>query len=162
MEKNSQMNAANLELLRASQASQIELVHRFTGARMQFDRLAYLRGELKNSGYNPDDWVETSDFKGLEKREAVPPTHIHPAFEGTGQSIGTHMGTTPAERAAVGDTSAERTLGHLQPADIDANKETAAQTIKEQQSQVEAGKETPPPPVLNDSDKAAAAAKKTP
>jgi hypothetical protein len=159
MDKDQKQRVANIDTLRSLHNNNVELRHRVDGKTMTFPADQYPDG-LENSGYNPDDWILSSEFEGPEGAdhpEEVDP-NSHPAFKGTGQTIGTHLGTTAAERAAVGDTGAERTLGHIPPAGIEADGKTAAQTIKDQQQQTSDGSKTGPAP--NASDKVAAETKK--
>lgn len=153
---------ANINTLRSLHNNNVELRHRVDGKSMWFPADQYPDG-LENSGYNPNDWVLASEFEGPEGPDHATEVDVnkHPGFEGTGQKIGTHLGSTAEERAAKGDTSAERTLGHIPPQDLEADKEakpgtTAAEVTEKQQS----GQTDPQPgqnkPAPNASDKVAA------
>lgn len=127
----------NVNALRSLHNNQVQLRHRVDGKTITFDREAYEDGtSFQNSGYNPDDWVLAQDFTEPEGPDHGPPkSKTHPAFEGTDQKIGTHMGETAEERAARGDLSAERTFGFIPG--VTAEKGEAQLTpeiIKSQQS----------------------------
>lgn len=49
--------------------SLILLRHRVDGTTLNFDREAFERGELANSGYNPDDWLTSDQYLALESEE---------------------------------------------------------------------------------------------